>query len=86
MSIYHIVLGLRARKQLRKLPDDVRRDLVAVIRSLAENPRPPGVTKLRARKAPQWRVRSGKYRILYEVEDDQRIVTVYKVAHRKNAY
>jgi mRNA interferase RelE/StbE len=49
------------------------------------NPRPPGVKKLSAITAT-YRIRQGDYRIIYEIEDDVLLVTVVKVADRKDVY
>jgi mRNA interferase RelE/StbE len=51
---------------------------------LAEDPRPPGCTKLSGREA--YRVRQGDYRIVYTVEDDALVVEVVKVGHRRDLY
>jgi mRNA interferase RelE/StbE len=55
------------------------------IMGLASNPRPHGSKKLRGSGA-RYRLRSGKYRILYEIEEDQKVVRVYRIVHRKDAY
>jgi mRNA interferase RelE/StbE len=62
----------------------VRRTIVARIAALADDPRPPGCTRLAAREA--YRVRQGDYRILYTVADEVRVVRVIRVAHRRDAY
>jgi len=50
--------------------------VVAAIRALAEDPRPPGATKLTAFDPPAWRIRVGGYRIIYEI-DDERVPVSY---------
>lgn len=52
---------------------------------LAENPRPPKATKLVGFRN-RWRVRSGDYRILYEIHDDALTMLVIRVAHRRQVY
>jgi mRNA interferase RelE/StbE len=54
------------------------------IQALGSNPRPPGSEKLTG--AEQYRVRQGVYRILYEVDDARRTVTIVKIGHRREAY
>jgi mRNA interferase RelE/StbE len=61
-----------------------RRRVVSRIDSLAENPRPPGCQKLSG--ADKYRVRQGRYRILYAIQNDRLVVSVVRVAHRKDAY
>ena len=52
------------------------------IESLTEYPRPPGSEKLSGQE--RYRVRQGNYRILYEIIDDELIVIVVKVGHRRH--
>ncbi|MDQ3637697.1 MAG: type II toxin-antitoxin system RelE/ParE family toxin [Actinomycetota bacterium] len=54
------------------------------IEGLREEPRPPGCRKLSDREG--WRLRVGVYRVIYEVDDDQRVVTVLQVGHRRDIY
>jgi mRNA interferase RelE/StbE len=55
------------------------------IERLADDPRPPGCRKLRGYK-DLWRVRVGDYRVVYIIEDDNKIVAVTRIAHRREAY
>jgi mRNA interferase RelE/StbE len=54
------------------------------IDGLAENPRPPGAKQLRGMNDHSLRV--GIYRVLYDVDDTQHTVTVYRGKHRRDAY
>ena len=72
-------------RQLRKLPPEARRRIQAAIELLAETPRPPGAKKL-AGSRNDWRVRTGDYRIIYEIRDAQLIVLVVAVGHRRDIY
>jgi mRNA interferase RelE/StbE len=51
---------------------------------LADNPRPPKSKKLTARDS--WRIRIGNYRVIYLIEDDNLIVIVIEIGHRKEVY
>lgn len=51
---------------------------------LADDPRPPGIQKLRGRD--QYRLRIGDYRVLYVIDDDGQIVTIASVGHRRDVY
>lgn len=73
------------RKALRQLDADVRKDILAAMRALATEPRPPGVKPLKGYK-PWLRVRSGDYRVIYDVDDVARRVTVAVVGHRRDVY
>ena len=61
-----------------------RKRIVRRIEQLAEDPRPAGCQKLSGQQ--RYRVRQGRYRIVYGVEDDRLTVHVVKVAHRKDVY
>jgi len=55
----------------------------AVLDRLEEEPRPPGAVKIGTRA---WRLRVGEQRLLYEVDDSARTVTVFRVRHRGDVY
>jgi mRNA interferase RelE/StbE len=61
-----------------------RQRIIRRIRDLTNEPRPPGSEKVSGRN--QYRVRQGRYRIVYSIEDDNFIVCVVKVGHRKDVY
>ena len=52
--------------------------------ALAKNPRPPGCKKLIARDG--WRIRVGKYRIIYEIDDKEKVITVLHIGLRRDIY
>ena len=54
------------------------------IEALAADPRPPGCEKLTGQQ--RYRLRQGRYRILYSIQDDELTVWVVKVGHRKDIY
>ena len=56
-----------------------------LIIALANNPRPPGCVKLSG-PSQLWRIRSGDYRIVYEILDQQLVVVVVIIAHRREVY
>ena len=74
----------RAEKQLTWLDATPYETIKKKMYSLRENPRPPGCRKLMDQ--PGWRVRAGDYRIVYEIDDVSRIVTILRVGHRKEIY
>jgi mRNA interferase RelE/StbE len=85
MARYAIYFKPSADRQLRKLPLDVQRRIVAAVEALAGNPHPPGVVII-AGDDNLWRIRVGDYRVVYEIHDDRLIVLVLRVAHRKDVY
>jgi mRNA interferase RelE/StbE len=77
-----------ARRVQREIDAIEKRDrlrIEGVIALLAENPRPPKATKLVGQRN-RWRVRTGDYRILYEIDDGVLTVLVIRVAHRREVY
>lgn len=81
---YRLRILPRAERQLAALDKTTYQIIKSKIAELADNPRPPGCKKLKDR--PGWRVRTGSYRILYEVDDREKIVVVQDVGHRREIY
>jgi len=82
---YRLQIKPSAAKDLEAIPSKKdRQRLVAHILKLADNPRPPGCEKLSGQD--RYRVRQGRYRIIYAIEDDNLLVYVVKVGYRKNVY
>ncbi len=82
---YRVELMPRAIRQLQKLPDNVQLRIMRALRRLEDDPRPPGVKRLTGAEN-LWRIRVGQYRIVYEIHDDQLLVLVVRVGHRKDIY
>jgi mRNA interferase RelE/StbE len=61
-----------------------RQQIMHRIGQLADNPRPPGCQKLSG--YDRYRIRQGNYRIVYGIEDEELVVYVVRVAHRKDVY
>ena len=84
MARYSIAFKQSVTKDLRPLPKwDVAR-ILKRINSLVDNPRPPGCEKLSGQE--RYRVRQGVYRILYGIQDEEVVVTIVKVGHRRDVY
>ena len=77
-------LRAAAARALRKLPPDGKRRVQAILELLADDPRPPAAKKLTGR--PEWRVRSGDYRVIYAIEDDRLLVIVVTLGRRDTVY
>ncbi len=82
--MYRIIIERKAAKEAECLPDDAIQRVTDAIKNLKLNPRPHGSKKLAGEVG--WRVRIGDYRILYTIDDSQRLITIYRVKHRKEAY
>jgi mRNA interferase RelE/StbE len=84
MAIYTITISRLAQKQLDKLPDNIADRLIDAITELKYNARPVGYKKLKGRNG--YRIRSGDYRIIYEIFDDVLLINVIALGHRKDIY
>lgn len=82
---YRVEVARRAVKALATLPRRDQLRIRAAIDLLAEEPRPPGCTKLQGERHT-YRVRTGDYRILYEILDDRLVVRVIRIGHRQDVY
>jgi mRNA interferase RelE/StbE len=82
---YQVLLAKSAAKELERLPSQIINRIVDVLESFQVNPRPKGCKKLIG-STDLWRVRSGDYRIIYEIDDPNRIVDVNAIRHRSDAY
>jgi mRNA interferase RelE/StbE len=83
--MYDVILANQAERDLRRLSPQIFRRVIDEIKSLGEEPRPPGCRKL-AGSVSDYRVRVGDYRILYEIQDETREVRIYRVRNRSEAY
>jgi mRNA interferase RelE/StbE len=82
---YRLEILPHAGRQMRRLPEAVRRRVDQAIRGLLNEPRPHGCFKLQAEENA-WRIRVGDYRIIYEIHDEVLLVLVIRVDHRRNVY
>jgi mRNA interferase RelE/StbE len=82
---YRLVLTRAARRDLDRLPKEVLERADPLILALAENPRPFRSEKLQGFEN-LYRLRVGKYRIIYETDKATSVVTAAKIEHRKSVY
>ncbi len=74
----------RAMRDIERLPSQYARLVTQHIDDLSENPRPRGSKRLQVRT--DYSLRVGVYRILYDIDDRERVVTVHRVQHRREVY
>ena len=84
MESFRIVIKKSAAKEIERIEKKDRIRLIEKIRSLSSDPRPFGSKKLSGQE--KYRIRQGNYRILYQVLDDELIINVVKVGHRRDIY
>jgi mRNA interferase RelE/StbE len=82
---YRIQIAPSAVRQLRKLPGSVQERIVEHVEQLATDPRPRGAIKLQG-EDDLYRIRVGDYRVIYQIRDDELIVLVLRVEHRREVY
>jgi len=82
--VYRLEISHTAHRQVSRLPSQTQESINQAIARLAENPRPPGAKKLTSRDG--YRVRVGDYRILYHVDDGEKVVIIYRVMSRGDVY
>jgi len=81
---YTVQLLPAAVRAIRKLPPEARTRVAAAIELLGDDPRPPAAKKLTGR--PEWRVRTGDYRVLYRIEDSILTIVIVHAGHRREVY
>ena len=82
---YRVEVAPAALRQLRKLGPPARRRVQAAIELLSDEPRPGGAKKLVGGDG-EWRVRTGDYRIVYEIRDSVLLILAVAVGHRRDIY
>ena len=82
---YRVEVAAAAARQLRQLDRSAQRRVQAAIEGLADEPRPSGAKKLVGGNG-EWRVRTGDYRIVYEIHDNVLVVLLIAVGHRREIY
>ena len=85
MARYQLEVKERAAKELSRVRPDVGRRLLQSIEFLASDPRPRPSHKL-SESENSYRLRVGDYRVLYQVDDEVKLVTIFKIGHRREVY
>jgi mRNA interferase RelE/StbE len=83
--LYVVIIENKAQKEFLKLPAAYHHLVKKNIDALAAHPRPNGIKKLMGSK-DAYRVRVGEYRVLFTIDDKRKVVTIYRIRNRKDAY
>lgn len=82
---YTVIIENRAQKEFHKLNPPFDKNIRKAINALEHNPRHNNVKKLSGTK-DGYRVRVADYRVLYTIDDNKKLVTIYRIRHRKDVY
>ena len=84
MAAYKVSFKKSVWKDFDDIPKRDLRRILNRIKGLAEDPRPSGCEKLTG--GERYRLRQGRYGIVYSIQDDKLTVWIVKVSHRKDVY
>ena len=84
MEKFEVIFRQSVAKDLRQIPKKDIKRILKRIEALRSDPRPRGVEKLSGQE--KYRLRQGVYRILYEIRNNELIVVVVKIGHRRDVY
>jgi mRNA interferase RelE/StbE len=84
MAGYKIYFKISVEKDLRQIPQKEIKKILQRINLLTTDPRPQGSEKLTGQE--RYRIRQGRYRILYSIQDNELTIWVVKISHRKDVY
>jgi mRNA interferase RelE/StbE len=82
---YKVVISKSAAKEIKELSKDYQATINDKIESLKTNPYPNGYKKLKGSK-DLFRFRVGDYRVIYKIINNELIIEVVKVGHRRDIY
>ena len=85
-EVWSLRVAASAERQLARLPGRIAAAVVEfLLRPLCENPRQVG-HPLQQELAGLWSARRGAYRVIYEIDEDERVVDVLRIEHRSDVY
>ena len=82
MAGYKVYFRQSVEKDFTGIPQTELRKIMQRIAALADDPLPPGCEKLTGKD--RYRIRQGRYRILYSIQDRELTIWVVRVGHRRD--
>jgi mRNA interferase RelE/StbE len=82
--IYKLTITRSAQKSFLDIDRNIALRIKEKILTLSNDPRPSGCKKLKDRNG--WRIRAGRYRIIYEIDDREMNVLILNIGHRRDVY
>ncbi|OHB69147.1 MAG: plasmid stabilization protein [Planctomycetes bacterium RBG_16_43_13] len=83
--MYDVLVERTAERDLKHIPKEYFNRITYDIKALSKNPRPHGCRKLSG-SGRDWRIRVGDYRVIYEIDDRNRLLKIMRVRHRREVY
>ena len=83
---YQVLFSKKAKRDLKKMDPDAKQQIVEAAEALGKRPRPPSSKQMKGEYSGYWRERTGNYRIIYEIRDEQLAIIVVRAGHRKDIY
>ena len=83
--MYKVIITSRAERELKRLDRHIKNRIVTIILALSSEPRPSGCLKVKSEEGV-WRVRTGDWRVGYQIDDANQEVTVIRIGHRREFY
>lgn len=84
MEKYRVLVRKSVSKDLDRITKKDMRRVVKAMRALSDDPRPPQSKKLSGDE--KYRLRCGAYRIIYEIQDEQLVICIVRIRHRRDVY
>lgn len=84
LLMYKILLRRSSQRVLDKLPNKDFQSIIETIKRLGQSPRPRGIEKVI--NTGLWRIRQGDYRIVYSIDDKEKLVIIVRIGHRREIY
>ncbi len=84
MAVYKVFFRASVEKDFNTIPKGDLKKILKHIEMLSREPRPSGSEKLTGRE--RYRLRQGRYRIVYSIQDKELTVWIVKIGHRKDIY
>lgn len=84
MAVYDIYFKESVWKDIHKIPKKDLQSILRRIKELSENPRPFGCENLTGQD--RYRLRQGRYRVVYSIQDKALTIWVVTIGHRKDVY
>ena len=85
MNDYSLRFKSSAAKEFRNLSSEIKQRVGLAVEELSQKPRPNGVVKLQG-DDKLYRIRVGDYRIVYEIDDPEKLIQITRIRHRSDVY